>query len=65
MSTEENIISFKSKLKEKGIALLQEEENLDTLFEDTIKKNMEVRERLKKDRKRANKSVIRSYRLKK
>ena len=33
-------------------------------FEEIIKKNKEIAERQKKDREKANKGVIRSYRLK-
>ena len=40
------------------------EEEVGQFFSDTIKKNSETRSRLKTDRNKANKSVIRSYRLK-
>lgn len=40
------------------------EAQTETSFEETIRKNKETAERMKKDREKANKGVIRSYRLK-
>ena len=40
-------------------------EEFEELFSNTIEENMKTKDRLASDRKKANKSVIRSYRLKK
>jgi len=66
MQTEKaKVISIFSKRK-KAIAQKGEgSEEFEALFSDTIEENMKTKDRLASDRKKANKSVIRSYRLKK
>ena len=51
--------------KKKVAVEIESEEEFEELFTDTIKKNIETKRRLENARKKANKSVIRSYRLKK
>lgn len=49
--------------KKKDTENVSESKELET-FEEVIKRNKETAERMKKDREKANKGVIRSYRLK-
>lgn len=58
-----NIFDAKRKLEKESKEKKENEENMS--FDEIIKKNEENRKRMKKDRERANKSVTRSYRLKK
>lgn len=58
-----NIFDAKRKLEKESKEKKDNEENMS--FDEIIKKNEENRKRMAKDRERANKSVTRSYRLKK
>ena len=72
MENENNVVSLfeaRKKIKEEDKVVTKKadekiEEEVGQFFSDTIKKNSETRSRLKTDRNKANKSVIRSYRLK-
>ncbi len=68
MQTEQaKVISIFSKSK-KAVAKKAKDvdsEEFEELFSNTIEENMKTKNRLASDRKKANKSVIRSYRLKK
>lgn len=55
------IIEFKKKKEEKKEDIKPAEE---LSFEEVVKRNKENAERMKKEREKANKGVIRSYRLK-
>ena len=59
--TDENVVSIFSKKPKKKIAKKLDKE-FD--FEAIMKKNAESKDRLSTDRKKANKGVIRSHRLK-
>lgn len=59
----DNVISLFSSQPKKVVGAaesIQQEES----FEDVMKRNQSTKERLRKERNQANKSVIRSYRLK-
>ena len=61
-SNESKVIS----LFERGPKEPKSEKDTDELsFEEIMKRNFENKERMKKDRLKSNKGVIRSYRLKK
>jgi hypothetical protein len=55
------VIELKKKKEEKAVEVKPTEE---LSFEEVVKRNKENAERMKKDREKANKGVIRSYRLK-
>ena len=60
--TQENhkvISMFDRKPESKG------DDSEELTFEEIVKRNMENKERMRRDRAKANKGVIRSYRLKK
>lgn len=62
---ENKIVSLKDKMKElssKKEDKLEEDESLS--FEEIMKRNKENEDRLRKERAQANKSVLRSYRIK-
>lgn len=68
MSKVINIFEAKKEKKDKEIQKPKEEESdqvdFQGLFEEAIKKNEENKKRLKEERLKANKSVLRSYRIK-
>lgn len=66
----DNVVSLfnrkpSDKVTKKDKESSDEIEESSDLFSDIIKKNFETRERMRKERNKANKGVIRSYRLKK
>lgn len=58
-----NIFDAKRKLEKESKEKKENEESMS--FDEIIKKNEENRKRMVRDREKANKSVTRSYRLKK
>lgn len=60
---DENIVSIFSRSKKEEQAS-SDNSTAGLSFEEIMRRNMENKERLKKDRAKANQSVIRSYRLK-
>ena len=60
MSDEKKVLEFKKKSKEESVESAEEELS----FEDQVKRNLANKERMKKDRAKANEDVKRTYRLK-
>ncbi|MFK7873292.1 MAG: hypothetical protein AB8C84_09005 [Oligoflexales bacterium] len=61
---EENVFSIFS--KSPGVKEKQQDPSYDVdkhVFEDAIRKNLEIRSRLQKERSKNNSSVLRSYRI--
>lgn len=62
--SDENVVSLAAKRQEKKDLPEGEEPKKEESFEDIMKRNQETKERMAKERNSANKSVLRSYRIK-
>ena len=58
-----SLFEARSKRKE-NVAVKSSDLSADELFTDIMKKNKDVSDRMKKERDKKNKSVLRSYRIK-
>jgi hypothetical protein len=61
--SDDKVVSITDAPKKKDTDTKQDTEELS--FEEIVKKNMENKERMKRERAKANKGVVRSHRLKK
>jgi hypothetical protein len=60
-----NVISLTRKTQEKKSDTTDVENSAEPTFEEIMRRNMENRDRMARERAKANQSVIKSYRLKK
>ncbi len=60
----ENVVSLFAGKSNRPDASVNKDMNVEEIFADTIRKNKEVADRMKKERNKNNKTVLRSYRIK-
>lgn len=60
----DKVVSLNKKREEKEKEITVKPETNETAFAEIVRKNKEKAERMKKEREKENKGVIRSYRLK-
>lgn len=63
-SKEENVVSIFSKKENDKKALTGTSSDIDKVIEEVSQKNKETAERMKKERMKANRAVLRAYRIK-
>jgi hypothetical protein len=59
-----NVVSMFSRIKDVDAAAAQPQDVAELSFAEIMKKNKEVEEKMKKERNKQNRAVLRSYRIK-